>query len=220
MAGQGRPRQFIEMCEDSRCSILFHFEVPVGRWQTVISSPVCSARVKRRPALRSTRIRGVPPGQPRHRPGYRRRDSEVSSCRPVRYPRSPASATHSSSSDPSSSATSTLTGRARGRSWAMNGLIELHRRLTPGFRDCETCRLRMLIIGRGLPTLKVPLSRFQTVNGCRSGAECRSQRRFGSRRRRTATPRRCRHRRRSLRLAADLGGLGTASGVSKGASSQ
>ena len=38
----GRPRQFMVMWENSRCSILFHFEVPGGKWQTVISSPVSS----------------------------------------------------------------------------------------------------------------------------------------------------------------------------------
>ena len=40
----GRPRQFIEMCENSRCSILFHLDVPGGKWQTVMSRPVSSAR--------------------------------------------------------------------------------------------------------------------------------------------------------------------------------
>lgn len=40
----GRPRQFIVMWENSRCSILFHFDVPGGKWQTVISSPVSTAR--------------------------------------------------------------------------------------------------------------------------------------------------------------------------------
>jgi hypothetical protein len=40
----GRPRQFMVMWENSRCSILFHFEVPGGKWQTVICRPVCTAR--------------------------------------------------------------------------------------------------------------------------------------------------------------------------------
>ena len=40
----GRPRQFIVMWENSRCSILFHLEVPGGKWHTVISSPVSTAR--------------------------------------------------------------------------------------------------------------------------------------------------------------------------------
>jgi hypothetical protein len=31
---RGRPRQFIEMWLKSRCSIVFHFDVPGGRWQT------------------------------------------------------------------------------------------------------------------------------------------------------------------------------------------
>jgi hypothetical protein len=41
----GRPRQFIEMWENRRCSILFHLLVPGGRWQTVIRRPVWAARV-------------------------------------------------------------------------------------------------------------------------------------------------------------------------------
>jgi hypothetical protein len=32
------------MCENNRCSILFHFDVPGGKWQTVIASPVSAAR--------------------------------------------------------------------------------------------------------------------------------------------------------------------------------
>ncbi len=39
----GRPRQFIVMWENSRCSTLFHFDVPGGKWQQVISSPVSAA---------------------------------------------------------------------------------------------------------------------------------------------------------------------------------
>jgi transposase len=40
----GRPRQFIEMWLNSRCPILFHLEVPGGKWHTVICRPVWSAR--------------------------------------------------------------------------------------------------------------------------------------------------------------------------------
>src|SRR5664280_2303607 len=39
----GRPRQFIVMCANRRCSIRFHLLVPGGKWQTVIASPVCCA---------------------------------------------------------------------------------------------------------------------------------------------------------------------------------
>jgi hypothetical protein len=39
----GRPRQLKVMCENSRCSILFHLEVPGGKWQTVTTSPVSAA---------------------------------------------------------------------------------------------------------------------------------------------------------------------------------
>ncbi len=34
----------MEMWENSLCSILFHFEVPGGMWQTVMSKPVSAAR--------------------------------------------------------------------------------------------------------------------------------------------------------------------------------
>jgi len=36
----GRPRQFRVIWENSRCSILFHLEVPGGKWQQVISELV------------------------------------------------------------------------------------------------------------------------------------------------------------------------------------
>jgi hypothetical protein len=39
----GLPRQFIVMWENSRCSTLFHFGVPGGKWQQVICSPVSAA---------------------------------------------------------------------------------------------------------------------------------------------------------------------------------
>jgi hypothetical protein len=32
----GRPRQFIEIALNNRCSIRFHLEVSGGRWQAVI----------------------------------------------------------------------------------------------------------------------------------------------------------------------------------------
>jgi hypothetical protein len=31
-------RQFMVMCENSRSSILFHYDVPGGRWHTVIAT--------------------------------------------------------------------------------------------------------------------------------------------------------------------------------------
>jgi hypothetical protein len=49
------------------------------------------------------------------------------------------------------------TGRAsNGGTEAINGLIELHRRVARGFRNRESYRLRMLLIGGGLthPHLK------------------------------------------------------------------
>ena len=39
----GRARQVRVMWQNSRCSILFHLQVPGGKWQTVISSPVPAA---------------------------------------------------------------------------------------------------------------------------------------------------------------------------------
>ena len=40
---KGRPRQFMVICENSLCSILFHLLVPGGRWQTVTFRPVSAA---------------------------------------------------------------------------------------------------------------------------------------------------------------------------------
>ena len=39
----GRARQLRVIWQNSRCSILFHFDVPGGKWQTVISRPVSAA---------------------------------------------------------------------------------------------------------------------------------------------------------------------------------
>jgi len=36
----GRPRQLVLIRENSRCSILFHFDVPGGKWHTVTFRPV------------------------------------------------------------------------------------------------------------------------------------------------------------------------------------
>jgi hypothetical protein len=41
----GLPRQFMEMWLNSRCSILFHLEVPGAKWQTVTARPVASRGV-------------------------------------------------------------------------------------------------------------------------------------------------------------------------------
>ena len=42
-------------------------------------------------------------------------------------------------------------GASNGGTEAVNGLIELHRRIARGFRNPENYRLRMLLIGGGLP---------------------------------------------------------------------
>jgi hypothetical protein len=48
----GRPRQARVIWENSRCSILFHLDVPGGKWQTVISSPAWCAS-SARPAFQA-----------------------------------------------------------------------------------------------------------------------------------------------------------------------
>ena len=39
----GRPRQFMVIAENSRCPVLFHLDVPGGKWQQVTSRPVSAA---------------------------------------------------------------------------------------------------------------------------------------------------------------------------------
>lgn len=39
----GLPRRFMVIAESSRCSILFHFDVPGGMWQTVTARPDSAA---------------------------------------------------------------------------------------------------------------------------------------------------------------------------------
>jgi len=43
--------------------------------------------------------------------------------------------------------------RSNGGTEAVNGLIELHRRIARGLRNRESYRLRMLLIAGGLPSL-------------------------------------------------------------------
>jgi transposase len=45
---------------------------------------------------------------------------------------------------------SVTAGASNGGTEAVNGLIELHRRIARGFRNRESYRLRMLLIGGGL----------------------------------------------------------------------
>ncbi len=52
---KGFPRQLMEINENTRCSMLFSFEVPGGMWQTVISSPMVAASV----ASSGLKTRGV-----------------------------------------------------------------------------------------------------------------------------------------------------------------
>src|SRR3954451_2319984 len=50
---KGRPRQFLVMWQNIRCSILFHLLVPEGKWHTLTFNPVslassCNATFHRR----------------------------------------------------------------------------------------------------------------------------------------------------------------------------
>ena len=40
---RGRPRQVLVTWQNIRCLILFHFDVPGGKWHTSIRSPVSAA---------------------------------------------------------------------------------------------------------------------------------------------------------------------------------
>src|SRR5207244_4521868 len=57
----GLPLQFIVMNENRRCSILFHFEVPGGKWHTSTSSPVSSTNFCSSIFHRRVRLPFVPP---------------------------------------------------------------------------------------------------------------------------------------------------------------
>ncbi len=50
----------------------------------------------------------------------------------------------------------------------MNGIIELHRRLARGYRNCDNYRLRMLLAGGGL-TPVIPTGSAKS----RQGTTCR-----------------------------------------------
>src|SRR6266545_4238817 len=96
---RGLPRQFIVMWENSRCSTLFHLEVPGGKWHTVICSPVSAARVASSTFLqidaRAPARRGRGGRRHRHRAGVARPDRPTdrrlhrtrSRLRPRRDPR-------------------------------------------------------------------------------------------------------------------------------------
>ena len=64
--------------------------------------------------------------------------------------RSNASARPSTSGAPSSLGYFDTDGANNGGTEAINGLIELHRRIARGFRNRDNYRLRMLLIGGGL----------------------------------------------------------------------
>ncbi len=50
----------------------------------------------------------------------------------------------------------TTAGANNGGTEAINGLIELHRRVARGFRNRENYRLRMLLIAGGLTDPRIP----------------------------------------------------------------
>ena len=64
-------------------------------------------------------------------------------------------------------------GASNGGTEAINGLIELHRRIARGFRNRDNYRLRMLLIGGGLP-LDPPQVRRATLPGVWFGARGRA----------------------------------------------
>src|SRR5512142_1965470 len=61
VAGQGRPRQFIEMKLNSLCSIRFHLEVPGGWWHTLMARLVSAARAASSVFQSRTRLPLDPP---------------------------------------------------------------------------------------------------------------------------------------------------------------
>src|SRR3990172_1862449 len=75
----GSPRQFEEMKENKRCSILFHLLVPGGKWQTDRHRPVSSASFCSSSFQRRKREPLLPPPSPvistPRASGYRRRPS-------------------------------------------------------------------------------------------------------------------------------------------------
>ena len=79
-----------------------------------------------------------------------RREDPRHASPPARSPRSPASAAPWSSGARRSSAYFATGGANNGGTEAINGLIELHRRIARGFRNRDNYRLRMLLIGGGL----------------------------------------------------------------------
>src|SRR5712691_9335773 len=58
----GLPRQFMEIWAKSRCSIRFHFEVPGGKWDTLISRPSSSASLASSTFHSRSRLPLEPPG--------------------------------------------------------------------------------------------------------------------------------------------------------------
>jgi len=58
---KGRPRQFIVICQNSLCSILFHLLVPGGSWQMVTCSPVSAANFANSTFQARTRDPSEPP---------------------------------------------------------------------------------------------------------------------------------------------------------------
>ena len=75
----------------------------------------------------------------------------VATLPPARSPRSPASAGPCASGAREFLGYFDTGGASNGGTEAVNGLIELHRRIARGFRNRDNYRLRMLLIAGGLP---------------------------------------------------------------------
>src|SRR5229473_833161 len=61
---RGWPRQFPVMNEKSRCSILFHLEVPGGRWRMIKVRPISSASFCSSVFHNRLRLLSLPPFAP------------------------------------------------------------------------------------------------------------------------------------------------------------
>src|SRR3954463_10850907 len=61
---KGRPRQFLVMWQNIRCSILFHLLVPGGKWHTLTFNPVSLASSCNATFHRRLRLPWLPPPRP------------------------------------------------------------------------------------------------------------------------------------------------------------
>jgi len=90
----------------------------------------------------------LPPGQPHRRARDRREDPRILLHQPDPRGRPPRA--HPEAVSQRVLGYFDTAGANNGGTEAINGLIELHRRIARGFRNRENYRLRMLLIGGGL----------------------------------------------------------------------